>query len=124
MSKKQDHLDNGIKQMMALNDDISDCRTEVSLSSTRPVWEPQNGTFKLLEITKNIVKQLDQPFLHASAGGGSDGNFTGAMGVPTLDGLGVSGDKTHTLHEHIEVASLEMRTKLMMALLLSINEEF
>ena len=124
MSKKQDHLDNGIKQMMALNDDTSDCRTKVALSSTRPVWEPQNGTFKLLEITKNIVKQLDQPFLHASAGGGSDGNFTGAMGIPTLDGLGVSGDKTHTLHEHIEVASLEMRTKLMMGLLLSINEEF
>ena len=124
MSKKQDHLDSGIEKMMALNENTSDCLTKVSLRSTRPVWEPQNGTFKLIEITKYVAKQLGQPFLHESAGGGSDGNFTGAMGVPTLDGLGVAGDKIHTLDEHIEVTSLEMRTKLMTGLLLSINEDF
>ena len=43
---------------------------------------------------------LDLP--HGSAGGGSDGNFTGAMGIPTLDGLGVRGADPHTLNEHID----------------------
>src|SRR3979409_2662513 len=46
---------------------------------------------------------------HASAAGGSDANFTGAMGVPTLDGLGVRGADPHTLNEHIEVDSLAER---------------
>ena len=42
-------------------------------------------------------------------GGGSDANFTSAMGVPTLDGLGADGDSAHTLHEHILVSTLEAR---------------
>lgn len=47
------------------------------------------------------------------AGGGSDGNFTGAMGVPTLDGLGVVGDGPHTHHEHLLLSCLVPRTKLL-----------
>ena len=42
-------------------------------------------------------------------GGGSDANFTSAMGVPTLDGLGADGDSAHTLHEHILASTLEAR---------------
>ncbi|MNT85491.1 carboxypeptidase [compost metagenome] len=42
-------------------------------------------------------------------GGGSDANFTSALGVPTLDGLGADGDGAHTLHEHILVSTLEAR---------------
>ena len=53
---------------------------------------------------------------HGSAGGGSDGNFTGAMGIPTLDGLGVRGADAHTLNEHIEVDSLAERGRLMAGL--------
>ena len=44
-------------------------------------------------------------------GGGSDANFTSAMGVPTLDGLGADGDGAHTLHEYILVSTLEQRLK-------------
>ena len=57
------------------------------------------------------------------SGGGSDGNFTGAIGVPTLDGLGVAGDKYHTLEEHIEIDSLSMRGKMMAGLLMGINHD-
>ena len=46
------------------------------------------------------------------AGGGSDGNFTVAMGIPTLDGLGVDGDGAHTNHEHMLFSSIEPRTRL------------
>jgi glutamate carboxypeptidase len=52
-----------------------------------------------------------------SQGGGSDGNFTGAMGIPTLDSLGVRGAGLHTLNEHIQVDSLTERARLMAGLL-------
>ncbi|WP_406858341.1 M20 family metallopeptidase [Alsobacter sp. KACC 23698] len=54
-------------------------------------------------------------------GGGSDGNFTAALGVPTLDGLGVDGDGAHTLHEHALVSSIVPRTQLMERLLTSLR---
>ena len=62
---------------------------------------------------------MDLP--HESAGGGSDGNFTGAMGIPTLDGLGVIGAGIHTLNEHIRVQSLVDRGRLMAALLATLD---
>jgi glutamate carboxypeptidase len=58
---------------------------------------------------------------HASAAGGSDANFTGAMGIPTLDGLGVRGADPHTLNEHIEVDSLAERGRLMAGLLATLE---
>ena len=63
---------------------------------------------KLVAMAEVLANNLGQPFRHENSGGGSDGNFTGAIGVPTLDGLGV-GDKFHTLDEHIEIDSLAMR---------------
>ncbi len=52
-------------------------------------------------------------------GGGSDGNFTAALGVPTLDGLGVAGDGGHALHEHVIISSLPERAALLAGLLRS-----
>ena len=124
MSRKQRDLDNGIQMMMKFNSRDNDVKTNITLDTIRPVWEPQAGTFRLINIAEKLCKDLGQPFFHESAGGGSDGNFTGAMGIPTLDGLGVSGDKIHTLEEHIEIKSLETRTKLMTGLLLSIGSDF
>ena len=124
MSKNQLDLDNGIERTMKFNYQDNNVKTNITLNSTRPVWEPQAGTFRLINIAEKLCKDLGQPFLHESAGGGSDGNFTGAMGIATLDGLGVSGDKIHTLDEHIEIKSLNTRTKLMAGLLLSIDVDF
>jgi glutamate carboxypeptidase len=53
----------------------------------------------------------------SSTGGGSDGNFTAALGVPTLDGLGIDGDGAHTEWEHGLISSIEPRTLLMRGLL-------
>ena len=58
---------------------------------------------------------------HRSSGGGSDGNFTGALGIPTLDSLGVRGKGAHTLEEYIEVDSLVERAQLMAELLVRIK---
>ena len=124
MSKRQEDLDNGIARMLAHNDPDGEVVTEVTLGLTRPVWTPTKAGLKLVELANNLATQLDQPFRHESSGGGSDGNFTGAMGVPTLDGLGVAGDKYHTLEEHIEIDSLAMRGRMMAGLLMGIDQNF
>jgi glutamate carboxypeptidase len=71
----------------------------------------------LYERARAIAGTLGFDLPHGSAGGGSDGNFTGAMGIPTLDGLGVEGAGLHTLGEHIFVSSLARRGRLLAALL-------
>ena len=52
-----------------------------------------------------------------SAGGGSDGNFTAALGVPTLDGFGAIGDGAHAIHEHVEIDALVPRAAMIAGLL-------
>jgi glutamate carboxypeptidase len=75
----------------------------------------------LYEKARGLAEQLGMTLPHQSAGGGSDGNFTGAMGIPTLDGLGVRGADAHTLNEHIEVDSLLQRGRLMAGLLATLE---
>ena len=123
MSKRQQDLDDGIKKMLAFDDPNGDVMTKVSVGLTRPVWTASEAGLKLVDLAKRLSTQLGQSFHHESSGGGSDGNFTGAMGVPTLDGLGVAGDKYHTLEEHIEIDSLSMRGKMMAGLLMGINHD-
>jgi glutamate carboxypeptidase len=64
-----------------------------------------------------VAQRIGFDITQQSSGGGSDGNFTGAMGIPTLDGLGVAGAGMHTLEEHILIDSLVPRAKLMAGLL-------
>ena len=90
---------------------------EVARGVTRPVWEPDAGTMALHARAAALAGQLGFALPHQSSGGGSDGNFTGAMGVPTLDGLGVAGAGAHTLDEHIELDSLVPRARLFAGLL-------
>ena len=52
-----------------------------------------------------------------STGGGSDGNFTAALGIPTLDGMGAVGDGAHAAHEHVIISSLADRAALLAAIL-------
>jgi glutamate carboxypeptidase len=110
--------------MLEHNDPDGEVITKVKLGLTRPVWTPSAAGLKLVELANDLATQLGQPFRHESSGGGSDGNFTGAMGVPTLDGLGVAGDKYHTLEEHIEIDSLAMRGRMMAGLLMGIDQNF
>ncbi|MEO0360991.1 MAG: M20/M25/M40 family metallo-hydrolase, partial [Pseudomonadota bacterium] len=121
MAKRQADLDDGVERMLALADPDAEVAFEVERGVTRPVWEPDAGTHELLAIAEHFAKQLGRPFRHESSGGGSDGNFTGAMGVPTLDGLGVDGDGLHTLNEHIEVESLAARGRVFAGMLATIG---
>ncbi len=121
MAKRQDDLDRGVERMLALSGTSDGVTFNVTRGVTRPVWEPDAGTLALFEKAKGIAKMLDIDLTHGSAGGGSDGNFTGAMGIPTLDGLGVRGADAHTLNEHIEIDSLVERGRLMAGLLATLD---
>lgn len=124
MAKRQADLDRGVESMLTLADPEAEVAFEVTRSVTRPVWEPDAAIHRLLEMAESLHRAVGLDFAHASSGGGSDGNFTGAMGVPTLDGLGVEGNGMHTPEEHIRVASLAERGRVMAGLLAQITGDF
>lgn len=121
MAKTQGDLDRGIAALQALEGEEDGVAFTVTRGVTRPVWEPQAGTMELLATARTIAGQLGFQLPAGSAGGGSDGNFTGAMGVPTLDSIGVRGRGLHTLDEHIEIDSLPERALLAAGLLTTIR---
>jgi glutamate carboxypeptidase len=117
MAKRQEDLDRGVARMLALSASSNDVQFKVTRGVTRPVWEPDGKVMALYETARGIARSIGYDINAQSSGGGSDGNFTGAMGIPTLDGLGVQGTGAHTLDEHIVVDSLAYRGKLMAGLL-------
>lgn len=116
MAKRQEDLDRGVEQMLALRASSNEVQFKVTRGVTRPVWEPDAKGMALYDVARGIAAGLGYHINPQSSGGGSDGNFTGAMGIPTLDGLGVAGAGAHTLDEHIMVDSLAYRGKLMAGL--------
>jgi glutamate carboxypeptidase len=68
-------------------------------------------------MARDVASSLGRELSEGSTGGGSDGNFTAALGVPTLDGLGPIGDGAHATHEHIDIGALPWRAALVAGLL-------
>jgi glutamate carboxypeptidase len=116
MAKRQADLDAGVERMLALTSSSPDVMLEVKRGVTRPVWEPDGGVMTLYAHARGLAQAIGFDINHQSSGGGSDGNFTGAMGIPTLDGLGVGGTGAHTLDEQITIASLVPRARLLAGL--------
>lgn len=84
----------------------------------RPPYERDEAIGALFGRARALAAELGQTLDEAArTGGGSDGNFTAALGTPTLDGLGIDGDGAHTLHEHALVSSMAPRLALMERLL-------
>jgi glutamate carboxypeptidase len=83
----------------------------------RPPMERTAGVAALVTLAATVSAELGLPFGEGSTGGGSDGNFCAALGVPTLDGLGAIGDGAHALHEHVQVAALVPRAALIAGLM-------
>ena len=103
--------------MMALAGDYDGVEFEVEQSVVRPVARPHEGTMALYEVARGLAADIDIELGHCLSGGGSDGNFTGALGLATLDGLGVAGAGAHTFEEHLLISSLVPRCRLLAALL-------
>ena len=121
MAKRQEDLDAGVAKMLALRSSSNDVQFEVTRGVTRPVWEPDAKGMALFAHARKIANSIGYDINPQSSGGGSDGNFTGAMGVTTLDGLGVQGALAHTLEEHVLIDSLVPRAKLMAGLLTTLD---
>jgi glutamate carboxypeptidase len=96
------------------------CKIRVSGGINRPPMERKLGVVALFKQAKKLASQLGFSLEEAATGGGSDGNFTAALGIPTLDGLGAIGTGAHALHEHILTEHLIPRTALLAALLATI----
>ncbi|MGU0038387.1 M20 family metallopeptidase [Citrobacter freundii complex sp. 2025EL-00176] len=86
---------------------------------TRPPMECSPASQKLFEKAQQIAEKLGITVAAKSAGGGSDGNFTAALGIPTLDGLGATGAGIHALHEHILPENIVTRTALVAGMMLN-----
>ncbi len=97
------------------------CRLTVTGGVNRPPMERKPGTAVLFKQAKRIAAELGFALDEASTGGGSDGNFTAALGVPTLDGMGAVGAGAHAAHEHIVAEHIVPRTALLAAMLATVE---
>ena len=82
----------------------------------RPPYTKDPGISVLFEHARHLAGEIGFELEDLTTGGCSDGNFTAALGVPTLDGLGVDGHGAHTLEEHMYYSSLVERAKLLLRL--------
>lgn len=86
---------------------------EIERGPVRPLFKPSAGGLALFARASAIAQSLGVTLEHGQFGGGSDGNFTGALGIATLDGLGPVGSGPHTHDEHIFVSSLTSRCQIL-----------
>jgi glutamate carboxypeptidase len=96
------------------------CTIEVSGGLNRPPMERSAGTRALFRKAKALAAELSVSLEESSTGGGSDGNFTAALGVPTLDGLGAVGEGAHAANESILIDRIADRTALLAKLVAAI----
>jgi glutamate carboxypeptidase len=87
----------------------------------RPPLERTDAVVRLYQTARQIAAELGHGLSEGGTGGGSDGNFTAALGIPTLDGLGATGDGAHALHEHVSVPDLAWRAALVAGLLTRVS---
>ncbi len=93
------------------------CKLAVSGGVNRPPMERTEKVVRLFHLAEDLAKGLGFKVKEKSTGGGSDGNFTAALGVPTLDGLGGVGEGAHALHESVVLGEVPRRTALLAGLL-------
>ena len=109
------------ERLKALENENDGIRVVVERGPVRPLWLPHRETLALYETARGLAAELGFELRHGSFGGGSDGNFTGALGIATLDGLGVDGAGAHTFEEHLLVSSLVPRCRLFAELLRTLD---
>jgi glutamate carboxypeptidase len=97
------------------------CKLTITGGINRPPMERKAGTIALFKKARSIAAELGFTLDEAATGGGSDGNFTAALGVPTLDGMGAVGDGAHAAHESVVIEHLVPRTALLAAMIASVE---
>jgi glutamate carboxypeptidase len=92
---------------------LNGTRLEISGGLNRPPMERTPTMIETFEQAKRLGASIGLNLEEGSTGGGSDGNFTSALGIPTLDGIGAIGDGAHASHEHVIIESLIDRMALL-----------
>ncbi|MHB8757674.1 MAG: M20 family metallopeptidase [Bacillota bacterium] len=105
------------KAIRALRPVLPGGALEITGGLNRPPMEPSAGNLALYEKARTLAAELGFEIAAGGTGGGSDGNFTAALGLPTLDGLGAYGDGGHAVTEHVVVSALPIRAALLARLL-------
>jgi glutamate carboxypeptidase len=104
------------RQLLALKPHIRGAQLEIHGGFSRSPLERKMSA-ALFERAKSLAAQMNLSLGECVVGGGSDGNLTAALGIPTLDGLGAVGDGAHSTHEHVLTAAMPIRAALLAALL-------
>jgi len=107
------------RRLQALRPFHRGARLEITGGLDRPPLERKMSA-ALFARAKSLANQMNLALGECTAGGGSDGNFTAALGIPTLDGLGAVGDSAHSHREHILINTMAQRAALLAALLASL----
>ena len=108
------------RRLRGLRPILRGARVEVRLGAMRPPLERSAGVRGLFRLAQGLMGEVGVSLGEAATGGGSDGNFTAALGVATLDGLGAVGDGAHSLLEHVVVRELAGRAALIAGVLASL----
>lgn len=93
------------------------CKLALTGGINRLPMERTAGVAALYRQAQHLAKQIDWNLEEAAVGGGSDGNFTAGIGIPTLDGMGGVGDGAHAIHEYITISELPRRALLLAAMI-------
>jgi glutamate carboxypeptidase len=104
-----ERIDAAIKTLAPFDERVS---LEITGAINRPPMERTAGVVALFEKARETAASFEYELGETQVGGASDGNFVGALGVPVLDGLGITGDGAHTLNEHILVNDIAKRATL------------
>jgi glutamate carboxypeptidase len=89
------------------------CSVEISGGLNRPPMERSRGVVALFTLACKLARELEVNLEESSTGGGSDGNFTAALGIPTLDGIGAVGEGAHAAHESVIIDRIADRVALL-----------
>tara|TARA_Y100000588_G_scaffold105087_1_gene114729 strand:+ start:3791 stop:4963 length:1173 start_codon:yes stop_codon:yes gene_type:complete len=110
-----------IKKIVAKKPFVPKTKSTYKIIGQRPAMEFNQKTNVLLKITEKIYKKARMRFSHTSTGGGSDGNYLSAMGVPVLDGLGPIGGSLHTDLEYLQLESIPRRGAVLGTLIIQLS---
>ena len=110
--------------LAGLRPQIAGTSLEVRGGIDRPPLERTDGVVRLYHTARAVAAELGHDLGEGTTGGGSDGNFTAALAVPTLDGLGAVGDGAHAPHEHVVVGDLPWRAALLAGLVKRLSSAF
>ncbi len=110
-------IDRVVAAVEGLKPVLAGARLDIHGGLNRPPMERNATMINTFEQARRLAADIGLTLEEGSTGGASDGNFTAALGTPTLDGMGAVGDGAHAAHEHVIISSLAERAALLAAIL-------